>query len=488
MVSGRNYSISDYQNYDDLGDSNYFEEVIDKMIIDGIEGMNESFRDAIMSLDRDKKRMTILSLLDKDHNLFKRIKALTDKNINKMEHIKDIILMLRDYVKVGEVEKKKFGEVMTPLELVKEMLNTLPEEVWSNPNLKWLDPANGTGPYPVMVIYKLMKGLEDWEPDEEKRYKHIVENMIYVSELQPKNMFLYMCAVDPFDKYELNIYTGSFLEEGFDKHMKKVWGLDKFDIVIGNPPYQDSSDKSKGTTGKKNLYQKFILKSIDLIDKDGYLLFVNPPGFLKTTVFEKSTDIFKIIQSLNLTYLNLTNINDKYFKVGTPICYFLLLKNNSYTSTKIVTEDSELNLDIRRFNFIPRLLFDKTYSIIEKVSNKGKKFNFKRETKSIIGDFITLKRLNHINKNGKMNPCVGGDIKFDLTLECDFPEKMCFILDSKLYRFLNYTLRHDGVIYHYFMNGFCYPENYNELTISEIYEFFDLDKSEIDLIDKIIPD
>jgi hypothetical protein len=252
-------------------DSNYFEEVIDKMIIDGIEGMNDSFRDAIMSLDRDKKRMTILSLLDKDHNLFKRIKALTDKNINKMEHIKDIILMLRDYVKVGEVEKKKFGEVMTPLELVKEMLNTLPEEVWSNPNLKWLDPANGTGPYPVMVIYKLMKGLEEWEPDEEKRYKHILENMIYVCELQPKNMFLYMCAVDPFDEYKLNVYTGSFLEEGFDRHLDEVWGVDNFDLIIGNPPYNSNF--------KKNFYIDFFEKSFSILNKIGYLTFITPSRY-----------------------------------------------------------------------------------------------------------------------------------------------------------------------------------------------------------------
>ena len=122
-------------------------------------------------------------------DLFLKIKALINTDIGKMDHIKDVILMLRKYVKVGEVEKKKFGEVMTPLELVKEMLATLPEEVWSNPNLKWLDPANGTGPYPMWVIFRLMKGLEEWEPNEEKRYKHIVENMIYVCELQPKNMF-----------------------------------------------------------------------------------------------------------------------------------------------------------------------------------------------------------------------------------------------------------------------------------------------------------
>ena len=46
-----------------------------------------------------------------------------------------------------------------------------------------------------------MKGLQTWEPNDEKRYKHIMENMIYVCKLQVKNVFLYMYAFDPEDKY-----------------------------------------------------------------------------------------------------------------------------------------------------------------------------------------------------------------------------------------------------------------------------------------------
>jgi hypothetical protein len=247
------YSLEDYNEFMKTGNKNIFETIVDSMILDGVAGMNDSFKSAISSLPIKEKRMAILSLLDKDLNLFKRIKALTDNSIGRMDHIKDVILMLREYVKVGEVEKKKFGEVMSPLELVKEMLSTLPEDVWTNPNLKWLDPANGTGPFPVMVIYKLMNGLKDWEPDDEKRYKHIVENMIYVSELQPKNMFLYMCAVDPFDKYKLNVYTGSFLDSGFDYHMKEVWKLDKFSVIVGNPPYQEHKKGNKKTKPLWNL-------------------------------------------------------------------------------------------------------------------------------------------------------------------------------------------------------------------------------------------
>ena len=153
------------ENFNKTGNQNVFEEVIDLMMVDELSekhGFDDKFKSELKNLPTEQKRMVILGMLEKASSrpLFMKIRGLTDKNINRMDHIKDVILMLRDYVKVGEVEQKKFGEVMTPLELVKEMLQTLPDDVWSNPNLKWLDPANGTGPLPVMVIYKLMEGLK----------------------------------------------------------------------------------------------------------------------------------------------------------------------------------------------------------------------------------------------------------------------------------------------------------------------------------------
>lgn len=252
-------------------DKNYFEELVDNLMIEKYSDDKET-TDYINSLPKENKRVAILSLLMGDNNMWLELKSLiSDNNLNRMEHIKDVITMLREYVKKGDVEQKKFGEVMTPLEFVKEMVSVLPEETWTNPNLKILDPANGTGPYPIMVLYKLMVGLQSWEPDEELRYKHIVENMIYVCEIQPRNMFLYMCAVDPWDKYSLNVYTGSFLESDFDKHMKEIWDISRFDIVIGNPPYQEMDGGAKASA--KPIYNLFTEKSIKISDK---ILFVTP--------------------------------------------------------------------------------------------------------------------------------------------------------------------------------------------------------------------
>jgi len=167
---GATYSVSHYETYNLQEDKSIFEDIIDSMVLDGVAGMNESFKSAISSLPLREKRMAILSLLDKDLNLFKRIKSLiSDEKLTKVNHLKEVILMLREYVKVGEVEKKKFGEVMTDLNLVKHILSRIPEDDFKNPYKTFIDLANGTGVFPLVVIYRLMKGLEEWEPNEEKR-------------------------------------------------------------------------------------------------------------------------------------------------------------------------------------------------------------------------------------------------------------------------------------------------------------------------------
>jgi hypothetical protein len=373
---GATYSTDYYSEFQRNGDKNYFEEIIDMMILQEVSGFNESFRRAVQNLPKDKKRMAILSKLDKDRNLFLGIKGLLDSNVNKFNHIKDVILMLREYVKVGEVEKKKFGEVMTPLDLVKEMLSKLPSEVWSNPNLKWLDPANGTGPFPAMVIYKLMEGLKEWEPDEEKRYKHIVENMIYVCELQPKNMFLWLCAIDPWDKYKLNIYTGSFLDEGFDKHMKEVWGIDKFDVVVGNPPYNQMIDMD------------FVKKSYNI---SNIIYFVHPTTWL----MDEKNKQKKFITTKELIKDHLENITlfngNKLFGIGlfVPCAYILINKSKK---TKGITCHDKIN-DVN-------LVYDDIYEI-NKYSNRDLYFSIKNKVLVYLSNHRNLWQHYLNNKDSK---------------------------------------------------------------------------------------
>ena len=79
--------------------------------------------------------LTILEENNVEHRLIcsKIHKTVETDNHSEMDHIKDVVGMLREYVKIAKTKVKTKGEVMTPINLVEEMLDTLPYEVWNNP-------------------------------------------------------------------------------------------------------------------------------------------------------------------------------------------------------------------------------------------------------------------------------------------------------------------------------------------------------------------
>lgn len=80
---------------------------------------------------------------------------------------------------------KTLGQVFTPAELVDEMLDKLPSEVWSNKDLTWCDPSCGNGNFLVAIKKRLMVGLKDVIHDEKERKQYILENMLYGVDIDP---------------------------------------------------------------------------------------------------------------------------------------------------------------------------------------------------------------------------------------------------------------------------------------------------------------
>jgi hypothetical protein len=344
-----------YEEFKRQKDAEIFEKVVFDLILNKYS--TEEEKEFVQSLNPKDQRMALLLLIDGDNKtIWSEMISYVNECSDKFEHIQDVLTKMSKFVKNGVVEKKKFGEVMTPISLIRKMLKTLPKEVWSNPYLKWLDPANGAGTFPYVVIYMLMKGLAEWEPDVEKRYKHIVENMIYTCELQSRNVFLWLCGVDPKNEYTTNSYWGSFLDIDFDYHVKNVWCVEKFDIILGNPPYQDPENK------RLPLWQTFLKKSFSLLNDGGYINYVHPSAWRKPR-----HELLELFKSNNLLYLNINSQKEgvSVFGAGTRFDYYLLQKGKYNGITKIVDEDEqEYELNIEGLPFIPHSSFDILESII----------------------------------------------------------------------------------------------------------------------------
>jgi hypothetical protein len=266
---------------------------------------------------------------------------------------KELLELIDDCLKPKIEEKKKFGEVFTPFKLINEMLDKLDEyyrkshkekSIFSVKKFKWFDPANGMGNFPIAVYLRLMEGLKNKIKNKEKRKKHILEKMLYMSELNKKNVFICKQIFDVENKYNLNLYCGDSLE----LNTIKQWNIEKFDVIIGNPPYQDGSgNRGKGHT----LWTKFVEKFINKINEKKYMSFIHPSLWRQA-----EHPLLDVIKSKQILYLEIHDEKDgqKTFRCSTRYDWYILQNTKYKKKTKILGQDCKTyTVDLTTLNFIP---------------------------------------------------------------------------------------------------------------------------------------
>ncbi|MCC7222357.1 MAG: Eco57I restriction-modification methylase domain-containing protein [Chitinophagales bacterium] len=203
-------------------------------------------------------------------------------------------------------------EVFTPPNLVNNMLDLLPAALWSNPNATFLDPVSKSGVFLREIAKRLMIGLTSKIPDKQKRINHIFENQLYgiaITELTAllsrrsvycsKTANSRYAVCETFDNEQGNIryermqhtwdtsagsagkctqcgasqevydrgdeaetYAYNFIHTEtpaklFTNQKLKKGQTMKFDVIIGNPPYQLNVGVEKENYAIP-IFQKFI--------------------------------------------------------------------------------------------------------------------------------------------------------------------------------------------------------------------------------------
>jgi len=362
-IDGINFATSSnvYEIYSQNHDSGDFEKVIDGLILE--KYATEDIKIYIKSLPNNQKRVATLSLIGDDNILWSKINDILKGGRRGYQHLKEVYFLLRDYVKIAEVERKKHGEILTPFkELAERMVRLVDKydlDFWKNPNHKVLDSSAGYGTFLILSAYKFMVGLKDWEPDEDKRFKWIVENCLYYGELQARSVFSWLVAIDPYDEYKTNTYWGSFLDGGFDKHMKEVWIIDKFDLIIQNPPYQNQKETIKNSTSKnpktQPLWHLFTKKSINILKEGGYMVMVHPGGWRDLKgVFKETQNNLKEKKILELHMFSFKS-GLEMFGAKTNFDYYILKnEENNDCITEIHCENGSIEkLNLLDLDYIP---------------------------------------------------------------------------------------------------------------------------------------
>jgi len=314
---------------------------------------------SISTMDVDNLVQTIDELSIEDESFKKQLDEISSTIkllfLEAKETGKELSKLIEKHLTPSVLEKKKSAEVSTPDKLCKEMLKPLEDElkrVFKDSNgkinkiFKVFEPCCGKGIFLINILTFL-------ENNSTLSKKEILEECIYFADINPLNIFICKMLLDPDNEYKLNYSLGNTLE----LDIKSKWGLEGFDAVVGNPPYNSSSGIATGNT----IWQEFVKKGINnWVLPKGYMLYVHPCGWRKPEELNSKSrysGLFDLMAKKNtMIALYIRNSKDgmKTFNCGTRYDWYLLKKEINENSMTFINDEeyNNIEIDLSKRNFL----------------------------------------------------------------------------------------------------------------------------------------
>jgi site-specific DNA-methyltransferase (adenine-specific) len=341
-------------------------------------------------------------------------------------------------------------EVFTPPEIVNQMLDLLPEDIWHDKTATFLDPSCKSGVFLREIAKRLLKGLKNDIPDLQERIENIFQKQLFgiaITELTSllSRRSLY-CSKFPNGKYSIStfknkngnisfkriehswvnnkcIFCGASqleYDRGEDlesyayefihsRDIEEIFNM-KFDVIISNPPYQLSTgggtDEKKSATQAKPIYHKFIEQAKKL--NPHFISMIIPARWYSGGMGLKQFRNDMLNDTHIVKLVDFINSKDCFqgVDIAGGVCYFLWDRDHVSNECEVVNiSGNTVNSCIRPLNEFTTIFVrsNDAVKIIDKVVNQSS--HFMDEIVSPIDTFgIPSKEKGHPNKqNGDIS-------------------------------------------------------------------------------------
>ncbi len=235
------------------------------------------------------------------------------------------------------------NDICTPMDCVKEMVDSIPENFWQNKNIKVLDSCCGNGNFHAYLHTKTS-----------------LDNL-YFNEINLKRVV----NVKRYFGENINITQKDFLSFGSGGGLFENQNI-KYDLIVSNPPYAKFNGENR-TSKNHNMSRDFIKKAIELTKQDGLVLFIVPNNWMS---YSDRNTLPKLLSQYQFLTLDIGGAKKYFPKVGSSFTWFLLQKSpNKYEFTinnHYKLKDTKKTKLKPNSKFIPLYLSNTVSSILDK--------------------------------------------------------------------------------------------------------------------------
>lgn len=245
--------------------------------------------------------------------------------------------------------KLSSAEVVTPMNIVKDMVDLLPSEILS-PESTFLDPAVKSGRFLIELFNRLMESpamIEAFPNAEERKKKILTEQLFGLATSETTAAIVRKALYDDPNETGNIRYTA----DKFSKELiQGAFHIMQFDVVIGNPPYNKGMDLD------------FVFAGFEIIKKDGYEIMITPAKW-------QTADADQAVQSKNINY-------GKFRKTIVPYISYVCYYPNSTDIFQQVYQIDGLSYFMIRKTMASRCIVEnKQDTIIKKINSIMQSYN-----------------------------------------------------------------------------------------------------------------